>query len=102
MFVHRVAGPSRVSMPHALVSARSKITKKANLGCFIIVQRHMSRARQNTGAGQAGWRKGEPADPEELKKQSEQMEKLGRRGQETKPIDDAEFPTLGMVPGAIE
>lgn len=96
MFVHRVAGPSRVSMPPALASSRSRVQRKANFDAFVMVQRHMSRQSGQAGDGPSSWKKGQPADPEAMKKYSQQMDRMGRRGQERKLIDDADFPTLDV------
>lgn len=69
-------------------------------GCFLLVQRHKSRMSQHPNLGTQDpldrRKKKELGDPEAIKKQGKQIAKMGKRGQERKPIDATVFPTLGQ------
>jgi hypothetical protein len=108
MFVHRVAGPSRLSMPAKLAPARSRRTRAITvegLGCFVLVQRHKSGMRHHPNLGTQDPRdrrkKKDLGDHEAMKKQGKQIAKMGKRGQERKPIDASVFPTLGQSDSCI-
>jgi hypothetical protein len=66
-------------------------------GCFVLVQRHKSGMRQHPNLGsQDPRKKSDLGNPEAMKKQGKQIAKMGKRGQERKPIDSQAFPTLGQ------
>jgi hypothetical protein len=61
--------------------------------------------RQNPNLGTQDPRdrrkKSDLGNPEAMKKQGKQIAKMGKRGQERKPIDATVFPTLGQSNSCI-
>jgi len=71
-------------------------------------QRHMSRGPENPNAPKQdplsqgrGKKKNDPTDVEDMKNQGRKMDKVGKRGQETKNMSDTVFPTLGTPPPVL-
>jgi hypothetical protein len=90
MLVHRLAGPSRSPKVHYVKATRHSLNRVARRG--------MSRSSQTSTAlvttsseEEATWKN----TLSEAKKAGHNMEKMGFRGQERKPLDDIELPTLG-------
>jgi hypothetical protein len=75
------------------------------LGCFVLVQRHKSKMSQQHNLGTQDpldrRKKNELGDPDAMKKHGKQIAKMGKRGQERKPIDSSVFPTLGQSDSSI-